>query len=246
MVLSVEEYAASTVNRRRVADYELKVGKGATMAANNTLLSDINVLLKDYNPGGGPDLDVPYFEPGPYIAIAYLNREKNEVEYATATGGTDFSFPASAAQTDRPVYESNGYTIVVSDILAISYGERWENVSNFNQGFFPSLRKIYGLEHATVLAPNFLTYCPSFNQPLIIPESITTIQGNLLANCTSFANTIEVNTNALPGSLAITSPWVGSPIHIRGVTLTGPYAQAWKDALPDRTTKPYRKLIVAE
>lgn len=63
-----------------------------------------------------------------------------------------------------------------------------------------------------------------------------------------FVGPLNIETTATPPTDMYTLSVAPStaPAYTQGVTLTGPGAQAWKDALPDRASNPYRKLILAE
>ena len=105
-----------------------------------------------------------------------------------------------------------------------------------------------------VIDTGFLSYCREFNQPLIIPADLDNIGSSFnpgtgfMRNCNAFTGPLVCNgpvSALIPtdnNTLSTTSS--SAAMYTTGVTLTGPYAQAWKNALPDRTSSPYRKLIV--
>lgn len=65
-------------------------------------------------------------------------------------------------------------------------------------------------------------------------------------NCLQAIHPITVNTSAHPTDTKSLAAEVNTgPSYVSGFTLAGPYAQAWKDALPDSTSNPYRKLVIA-
>lgn len=332
-MLTVEQYADSDVNERRIADYEVKLGK-------NALLGDINESLKDYNPGGG-DYDVPYFDGGRYGAIAYLD-SNNEIAYYYGTTSNDIAYTPNsstglcvnnskiAIHSDRVLAFSLGDSASysspnssVNEFLPYFYNLRrlynfdddhWKAIGvtisflsgcvNFNSPlYFPTSFIQYGasitrsimrgcinfnspivlspdttllctflngcrsfnqpitIPNNTVIMGSFLYDCESFNQPLTIPEGVTfngsTGEGSTYAfmgNCYNYKSIITINTPSIPtynetsisgrGNLSMNA--VAAPAYDDGITITGPGAQAWKDALPDRSSSPYRKLIVAE
>ena len=122
--------------------------------------------------------------------------------------------------------------------------------SNFNSSITlnDSLRVIEG---------NFMYGCTSFAQTFTIPSGLENLGSTsnpnpgtgFMRNCKEFTGPLVCNgpvSALLPTDNNSLSTAFAPPgaMYTTGVTLTGPYAQAWKDALPDRTSSPYRKLIV--
>lgn len=106
-----------------------------------------------------------------------------------------------------------------------------------------------------VIGSNFMSGCRNFAQSLTIPaglEDLGTTKNpdtSFMRNCNAFTGPLVCNgpvtSSSNPtdnNSLSTTSST--ATMYTTGITLTGPYAQAWKNALPDRTSSPYRKLIV--
>lgn len=93
----------------------------------------------------------------------------------------------------------------------------------------------------------FLQQCPYFNQALTIPSSVTSIGNMFMYRCDRFTSTLTVQTSCVPttqnNNLATNSS--SATMYTTGVTLAGPYAQTWKNSMPDRTTSPYRKILIA-
>lgn len=97
---------------------------------------------------------------------------------------------------------------------------------------------------------SFMSGCGTFNQSLTLPSKLEYCGSSFMRNCSNFTGTLVCNgptaSSIIPtdnNSLATFS--ASAAMYTTGVTLTGPYAEAWKNALPDRTTgSPYRKLIV--
>ena len=129
--------------------------------------------------------------------------------------------------------------------------------TNFLRGcsaFNSSLTINDGCEH---IGLNFLRQCSAFAQSLSVPSGLYMLSSGIfnpnryfMYECNNFVGPLVCNCPAtsLPSSgfdsemLATTSNT--SVMYTTGVTLTGPYASDWKTALPDRTSSPYRKLIV--
>lgn len=112
--------------------------------------------------------------------------------------------------------------------------------SNFNQPLqLPST--------VTSIGSNFLGGCYRFTQPFTVPSAITSVGSGFMTGSYRFIGPLTLETSVHPTDNNSLSTTVSTmPMYTTGVTLTGPGAQAWKTALPDRTTSPYRKLIVAE
>lgn len=87
----------------------------------------------------------------------------------------------------------------------------------------------------------------NYAKPFSIPGSVTSVGSNFMYNCRNFVGPLYVPEGCQPptdnNSLATDS--AQAKMYVNGIVLTGPGAAAWKAALPDRTTSPYRKLIVA-
>lgn len=106
-----------------------------------------------------------------------------------------------------------------------------------------------------VIADRFMIGCSSFAQSFSIPSglistnAVTSNPGQrFMQNCSNFTGPLVCNfsvTSKFPtDNYTLSTTFSSGPIYATGVTLTGPYAQAWKNALPDRTSSPYRKLVV--
>lgn len=101
------------------------------------------------------------------------------------------------------------------------------------------------LDGVTTIGNNFLAQCDALSSDITLPSTITSIGANFMSYCNNFTGNLICETSTAPtdnGSLSTFSST--SPIYATGVTLTGTYAQTWKNALPDRNVSPYRKLIV--
>lgn len=105
-----------------------------------------------------------------------------------------------------------------------------------------------------VIDSNFLYGCTKFAQSFTIPAGLENLGSSVnpsngfMRNCNAFIGPLVCNgpVDALiptdNNTLSTTSS--SAAMYTTGITLTGTYAQAWKNALPDRTSSPYRKLIV--
>lgn len=105
-----------------------------------------------------------------------------------------------------------------------------------------------------VIDNNFMYGCTKFAQSFTIPAGLENLDptanpsSGFMRNCQEFTGPLVCNgpvSAIIPtdnNTLSTTSS--SAAMYTTGVTLTGTYAQAWKNALSDRTSSPYRKLIV--
>ena len=116
----------------------------------------------------------------------------------------------------------------------------------------------------------FMPQCSSFNSIISIPK-VHNIGRNFMERCTSFAQTLTLgsqlqrlyvgttqfmwrcdnftslvcNCSVYPtDNNSLSTNNSSATMYTTGITLTGTYASDWKTALPDRTSSPYRKLIL--
>ena len=132
------------------------------------------------------------------------------------------------------------------------------NVEYIGSGFLSSCSQFNSSitlnDDLRVISSNFMYDCRNFAQSLTIPAGLEDLgttknpDASFMRNCNAFTGPLVCNgpVNArIPtdnNSLSTTSSTAA--MYTAGVTLTGPYATQWKAALPDRTSSPYRKLIV--
>lgn len=92
----------------------------------------------------------------------------------------------------------------------------------------------------------FLYGCTSFAQNLTLPSSIEyTIGSYFMYNCKQFVGPLVCNSNKVAAdNNTLSTNDNAALMYTTGVTLTGAYAQSWKDTFPDRTSSPYRNLII--
>ena len=102
----------------------------------------------------------------------------------------------------------------------------------------------------TQVGNGFLYGCTSFNSPVTLAGNAA-ISYSFMHGCDSMTSTVNVGSNPIP---SLTGYWLqtylssdtsNAPMYTTGVTLAGANAAAWKEALPDRASSPYRKLILA-
>ena len=117
-----------------------------------------------------------------------------------------------------------------------------QNCSSFNSTITIPEIKVFG--------NNFMYNCNSFAQPLIIPDRFPSYSAGSVSpfmyNCKSFTGPLVCNSSVVlaSGNQSLSTNDSSAAMYTTGVTLTGPYANDWKNALPDRSSSPYRKLIV--
>jgi hypothetical protein len=94
---------------------------------------------------------------------------------------------------------------------------------------------------------SFLGNCSVFNQPITLPDGLQSIGDGLLVNAVNYVNTITVNTaltNA--GSTeTLATPNSTALQYTQGIKIAGAWAAQFKALYPDRSSTPYRKLILA-
>lgn len=117
------------------------------------------------------------------------------------------------------------------------------------------------------ITTNFMYNCQLYNYPLVIPEGVTSIESSLLYNANAFGSRItfpstvesygsnilyecrgvyEVVANspvAPSGTTVFTTTSSSAAVYTEGITITGPYADEWREALPNRVISPFRKVI---
>lgn len=99
------------------------------------------------------------------------------------------------------------------------------------------------------IGSSFMNTCSSFDKTLTIPDNFSSTQAGtatyFMYNCKNFTNLI-CNSGVVfaGGNNSLSTNDNSAPMYSTGITLTGTCANAWKSALADRDTSPYRKLIV--
>lgn len=119
---------------------------------------------------------------------------------------------------------------------------------------------------AGAMGQYFLASCYNFAQPIVIPSTTTSIGNYFLSNTAcprielhntstygsyflrflSSPYTIDVQTNVAPPSNtqgSIYAENASSYTYIDGITIKGPYRQAWLDLYQDSSSSPYRHII---
>lgn len=105
------------------------------------------------------------------------------------------------------------------------------------------------LGQVTFIGSYFMHECDDFNQPLTIPSTVQSIGVYFMYRCNSLIEPITVECPASVISYDdhnLSTLVMSVPAYQTGHTLTGTYAQEWKDKFPDRGTfqVPYRKLLL--
>lgn len=165
------------------------------------------------------------------------------------------SFMANDSAFDQPLTDVSHVQTIGASFL---YG-----ASAFNQPLdFPEVRTI-GNEFMrgasgfnstlnlgaglTSIGTYLLSGASSFTQPLTIPESVTSIGDHFMYSANAFTGYLYAMTSTTPpGDYSLASSSSSATSYTTGISLTGPYASAWKAALPDRTSAPYRKLYASD
>lgn len=102
------------------------------------------------------------------------------------------------------------------------------------------------------ISPHFLAGCITFNQNLALPSTLTSIGGGFLMNCEEMTST--VNVGSLSSTIAESSIESFAtnneyaPCYTTGIsiaTATIGTITGWLDRFPNRSSSPYRKLIMS-
>ena len=154
--------------------------------------------------------------------------------------GSNFLFGCSAFNQELAI--PNSVTHIGASFL--------ENCSSFN-------KQITLPNSLTSLAVRFMHYCRSYSKSITIPSSVTFVTGGssttayktFMRGVDNFVGPLELNvdiptliTNSSSGKENSLTGSTGSAAVTQGILLTGPYAQSWKNALPDSSI---RKLVLS-
>lgn len=98
------------------------------------------------------------------------------------------------------------------------------------------------------IGARFMLGCRGFAQTFNIPSGLIYGPGErFMYNCQNFIGPLVCNSasSTIPNdTYALGTSDSTTVMYTTGVTLTGPYAAQWKAALPNKTSSPYRKLII--
>ena len=98
------------------------------------------------------------------------------------------------------------------------------------------------------ISNNFLRGCTYFNQPLTLPNSITSIGYNFMYETNDMTNIIDFGDLTAdvisPSNNSLSNTHAQAPSYIEGIKIKGTHAVEIKNLLPDRDIEPYRKLII--
>lgn len=194
--------------------------KGGTLPTQQNM-ANLAGAIGTVSGGGGssynPTYDIPYFDGGEYGAIAYILPGQTEIKYyqAPASDSLHVNGLGETSATAVATLE-DGTVIRKNNVLAYSIGPKDSNATSGNfLRYFKSLQNLYGLENYRGSSFNsyFLSDCPSFNQELVIPETVELIGSYFLRNCVSFnsrvimpARIIRISTYFLAGCSAFNQP----------------------------------------
>lgn len=100
----------------------------------------------------------------------------------------------------------------------------------------------------TYIAGHFMDGCTAFAQTLTVPASVGFVDVFFMNNCNNVTSLVvnapSSNTNLKTSNNTLATTDNTAPIYSTGVTLTGTEASRWKNRFEDRTSSPYRKLIL--
>lgn len=100
----------------------------------------------------------------------------------------------------------------------------------------------------TYIAGNFMDGCTSFSKTLTVPSTVNYVDVFFMNNCNNVTSLVvnapSSNTNLKTSNNTLATTDNTAPIYSTGVTLTGTEASRWKNRFDDRSSSPYRKLIL--
>lgn len=103
-------------------------------------------------------------------------------------------------------------------------------------------------ETAQRIGDNFLRGCTAFAQNFKLPDTVTNVGNYFMYECNNFTGVLDVGKSSgiYSSSYMLSTTTSSAPMYVEGVKIMGENAEAWKMGLSDRTSSPYRKLIVVE
>lgn len=119
--------------------------------------------------------------------------------------------------------------------------------TNFMFGCFGFNSNI-SLGEITIIPSNFMSGCTAFAKTLTVPATVTTVDTNFMYNCDNVTSLIvnapSANSGLKTSNNTLATQTSTAPMYATGITLTGAQATRWKNRFADRTSSPYRKLIL--
>lgn len=114
-----------------------------------------------------------------------------------------------------------------------------------------SFNKALSLPNITTIGSQFMIGCTAFAQSLTMPSSLTSANTYFMHNCNSFTGPLVCEgpsaAGGVPsGNYSLSTTNSSAVMYVTGVTVTGTNKNLWKNKLGNRTSSPYRKLILGE
>lgn len=136
---------------------------------------------------------------------------------------------------------SFNHPITLPDSLKTIGAGFMDNCVSFNSAI--SLGGVEAIESS------FMSGCTAFAQSLIIPGSTGRIESGFMYNCNNFIGPLVCNAPTTSAALIGSNQTLATqdnaaPMYATGVTLSGSYASIWKNRFSDRSSSPYRKLVI--
>lgn len=108
------------------------------------------------------------------------------------------------------------------------------------------------LTGVTKIGQYFLNGCTSYTKPLTMPSSLSgtnAVSSYFMYNCKNFVGPLvcegpSSNSYLQSNNYILATNDATAPMYTTGITLTGTRKQIWKNRYADRTSSPYRKLIL--
>ena len=198
------------------------------------------------------------------LTFAYTNIPPDS---GVGTIGVEYKF----IETTTPPYFSATTTlwntIYSYQVLAVLIGNFNGSIGDDFLSYCYSFNQPLDISGITIIGHYFLSRCYSFNQPLTIPSGVTSIGTDFLRSCSSFnqpldisnvtsigssllyscdslstiiwnAEVVPTDNNALSQSINSKTSTDGA-----GIKVYGSERATLLQALPNRTSRPYRKLV---
>lgn len=177
------------------------------------------------------------------------------------------SFLAYCRSFNYPLIIPNNVTLIGGQFMLycsafnspITFSNSLQTIQTSGGGYIGGFMSECNAFNQPIVFPNSLqdiqsgglVHCDNFSESVTLPSSSTPIYINkyMLMSSDNFIGPLVCNcppdtSSSSTNDTFLTTTNVNSPKYQEGVVLTGPYAQQWKNYLPNKTTSPYRKIVL--
>lgn len=166
-------------------------------------------------------------------------------------------FLSSASSLNSPIIFGQNITSIGTGFLksSIAFNQPLilpDTITTIGDSFLESVTAFNAELHLsgalTTIGTKFMYGTYKFKQPLTLPDSIQSIGAQFMGHQQVFVGPLNVGKayGFTADGYTLSALSASDAAYSKGITLTGENASGWKMGLPDRTSSPYRKLIVAE